>query len=986
MQNYEAQGGIVKGKQQSVRGYCGNLQNNTDVLRSNFSGDNFPNSPVEGQHCFRTDFGIEFIYTKDGWVENDGNGSTSKELRSARGSHDSLKARLDVALNDDGTLKAGAEINMNEWKESLMTPSYLDDSRFHVPNDVVSVFNTGRALKITNKDKVVLTYVDSSQYDETYNRTIVTTTEAVVASSISKVELSIIQHSMPKTAATVKQMEDTTKEIYKHDHTEGMGSPIPAAGIQSGAIINEKLANEAVTGDKIAPATITADKLDPRVLNSKDLDVRSTGFKNHIASGMGVEIDPVSGCPKVTAGRAFIENKYRDMFDDKVLSDVKNQRGLIYAEPSPTYDKDAVVKFKPFMRPEEIPLIKNVPADDMRFMANFEVPANNAQAVIKDLSEGGCNVPAAGAGAGSMQVQNHTGWNVPYSGQSANAYWYSGDKTWKGIKAAPWSMMLYFIPVHETTDFMPFSFYTSTGYAYNVYFRLYNFDGGDGTWDFGVYNNRYDDTATGNVHRMAKIFKNKPNLVVYECDEESSSIYVNGVLAWRMKATHTFVEATLGRICVNNYAYSPGSCIGNMIPLFACIRNGVWGESAISQIANQMGVPNEHVCYEGKVPTLYSNETSPALYKNYHAWSFAETQGNTVYDENKVLPLHGVTSKCTRVPSDGREGLSVCMQGGGFVNFGNHSLGDEYSFFALITAYADGTIASNYNGSYGGYIFDISSRTLRLWRAGWVGYQSTVPFGSPFVVGFTIKKSTGTIKIYMDSTEPQTDSFTPHAQYSDSAPFYIGQHGNGSWGNLSVHAAVMADKVFSEGEIRAIFRSFKKRKYKNMADDMGLSDKAVIGMVKTDTDGKAEIVETCPRWGRRINPYKGKYFLGWYRTNTSKEYTIPNLYGSARAAVNVYVQADKGSPVIKYAGGQIIDPRTATTVVTGRAGSVAISTPVGFDLLGANSTQITYYATQQAVGKEVKNVLHNRLDGVAPWIGLELEPMADNEEVDNSDY
>lgn len=979
MQNYEAQGGIVKGKQQSVRGYCGNLQNNTDVLRSNFSGDNFPDSPVEGQHCYRTDLEMEFIYTQNGWVENDENSTVSRELQAARGSHDNLKARLDVALNDDGTLKAGAEINMNEWKQSLMTPTYLDESRFYVPNDVESVFTVGRALKITGKDKPVVTYVDSSKYDVDYNRTIVTVTEAVITSGISTVELSIIQHSMPKTAATVKQIRENTEEIYKHNHTEGKGEQIPTQGIASEAITTEKIAKGAVTGERIAQGTITADKLDPRVLSSSDLDSRSTGFKSHVASGMGLEIDPVEGYPKVTEGRAYASGKYCDMYSDKVLKNIKNQRGLVYAERG---SNGATIGFKPFVRPYELPQIKNIPADDLRFMTDFEVPEDNPQEVIKDLSGGDCNLTATGANANLITAHNHTGWTVPAGENGNKAGWFSGAKTWKGIKAEPWSMMFYFIPVNGNS-FFPFSFYTTKGYAWNVYFELTDYRATDNTWAFGVYNNRYENTSAGVAGVMMRVFKNKPNLVVYEIDENSSSIYINGVLVWRQRTAHTFVEGTEGQIGVNIYANTGTNYIGNIVPLFACIRNGNWGETAIAQMANQMGVPNEYVGLNAKLPSLYNAGENSERYKSYHAWAFDEEDGNTIYDTNTVSPIHGVMSQCVRVQSDAREGKAVTMGGTGSVSFGNHALGDEFSFFILATIYADGTVASVYNGNYEGFILQVNSRALRLHQQGWIASSNrNVPFGTPCLIGVSLKKSTGECCLYVDSTDPQHYTFTPSKTYSNSAPFFIGEYSNAVRANMTVHAALMADRLFTDSELKAIFKAFNTKTRRGMAEDMGLSDKAIIGMVKTDKDGKVEQAETYPRWGRRINPYKNKYFLGWYANSSTGELVIPNLYGSSRVKVNVYAQLDLNSPVMTSIGSWSGDS-TSTTVVSGRTSSS--TTVKGFRVYGVNANAISYYYNT-SIGSDMKALLNNRVDGSAPWIGFEVEPMADNDDVDSVDY
>ena len=973
MQNYEAQGEIIKGKQQSVRTYVGNLQTNTDTLRSNFRGTQFPDKPVTGQHCFREDLQIEYIYNGDTWIENDERGTIAKEVMAARGSHDNLKARLDVALNDDGTLKAGAEINMNEWKDSLMTPSYIDGKRFSVPNNVVSTFSAHRALKIGTE----ITSVDNSTYESNYNRTIVTCKDAVVTSSITSVQLSIIQEAMPTDVVHKDDLSANTTEVYKHNHTGGKGTQIPTAGIAGGAITTDKLANGAVTGAKIASHTITVDKLDPKILSTKDLDVRSTGFKNHIASGFGVEINSSNGTPVVTQGRAFIENKYRDMFNDENVVTVKGKRGLLYADASTSDNNTAVVGFKEFIRPSALPQITSIPADDLRYLADFTVAANNPKATITDLSKKGCSLASTGAGAGDIKASNGVGWTVPATPVSKqNAYWYSGDKTWKGIKKGPWSFAFYFIPTGGGTQF-PFSFYCATTYGWNMYVDLSDYNAKDETYNCGVYVNRFADFGAPNSGYMTRVYKNKPTLIVYEVDEEGDKIYINGVLCLHYRINRTFEAGQDGRICVNSYAYSPGSFIGSMIPLFACIRNGNWGSMAVAQMANQLGVPNEYVGFEGKLPNLYLGAQTTARYKTYHSWSFEETSGNTVYDSNKVAPMNGVTSNTQRVLSDARSGYAISMSAGhsGHVNFGNLALGDEFSFFILATIHADGTVASNHNGS-SGFIIDVSSRQARVWVAGngWDASSQYVPFGTPVVLGLTLKKSTGLCRVYVDRADiSHAFTFTPNANYSVSAPFYIGRQST-AYGNLTCHAALSADRILDDSEIRAVFRSFKKRTYRNISDDMGLSTKAVIGMIQTDSEGKLVQAETTPRYGRRINPYKGRYFIGWYQTGASGELTVPNLYGSKNVAVNLYTQLDKNSPIIRANSG---------TTYTGGGNAATTAT---FDLQGVNCSSINLYVSPAAGGKNIKTNQYNRVNSDTPWVGIEVEPMADNGEIDSADY
>ena len=125
MQTYHNQGGIIQGRAQLVREYVGNLQDNAEALRSNFSGPSAPESPAIGQTYFNITENKEYTYTSNGWVPSDHNTSVYSEVVDARGQLANLNARLSVALNEDGTLKVPAELGVDEWKDPVYGISYV---------------------------------------------------------------------------------------------------------------------------------------------------------------------------------------------------------------------------------------------------------------------------------------------------------------------------------------------------------------------------------------------------------------------------------------------------------------------------------------------------------------------------------------------------------------------------------------------------------------------------------------------------------------------------------------------------------------------------------------------------------------------------------------------------------------------------------------------------------------------------------------------
>ena len=206
MQTYHNQGGIIQGRAQLVREYVGNLQDNTEALRSNFSGPSAPESPAIGQTYFNITENKEYTYTSNGWVPSDHNTSVYSEVVDARGQLANLNARLSVALNEDGTLKVPAELGVDEWKDPVYGISYVSKNSFTIPDDMTSVFTEGRAIKVVNGNTEVRTYVNSSEYNQQYNVTTVTTGNDVVTSNISAVRYSIIQNGLPHNVASMSSL------------------------------------------------------------------------------------------------------------------------------------------------------------------------------------------------------------------------------------------------------------------------------------------------------------------------------------------------------------------------------------------------------------------------------------------------------------------------------------------------------------------------------------------------------------------------------------------------------------------------------------------------------------------------------------------------------------------------------------------------------------------------------------------------------------
>jgi hypothetical protein len=171
------------------------LRNHFETLRSSFSGTSFPVSPVpvEGQPFFLTTTHFWYIYSNSGWREvvKDDTG-IGLEIVNARGSKTSLDARLDVALNDDGTLRATPSLNPSQWVDPSFTCTYISSTSFTILTNQTDIYLRDRRLKFTLSTGHVFSEVISSSYSVGTGLTTIIIREGVLTNTLSKVEHSII--------------------------------------------------------------------------------------------------------------------------------------------------------------------------------------------------------------------------------------------------------------------------------------------------------------------------------------------------------------------------------------------------------------------------------------------------------------------------------------------------------------------------------------------------------------------------------------------------------------------------------------------------------------------------------------------------------------------------------------------------------------------------------------------------------------------------
>lgn len=174
----------------------GILNNSMDALRSQFAGTSFPENPTAGQPCYRTDVAPPrlYLYSGTAWIEaataSAAFAALLAEMTSARGDAASLAARLNVALNADGTLRGDAPAS--DWwtaEPDAATLARVSDTDFSVAGDKRALYAARRALLLAfDGADPVATWAASTAYDAEANRTQVTISRGTVAADPVGVE------------------------------------------------------------------------------------------------------------------------------------------------------------------------------------------------------------------------------------------------------------------------------------------------------------------------------------------------------------------------------------------------------------------------------------------------------------------------------------------------------------------------------------------------------------------------------------------------------------------------------------------------------------------------------------------------------------------------------------------------------------------------------------------------------------------------------
>lgn len=235
------------------------LRNHFAAAVSQFSGTSFPLNPTPGQKCYRTDRltlnGYPKCYTytgnasfgESGWLEDVMATTLGEEILNSRGTKPSLDQRLDVALNEDGTLKASTTLNPSQWYLPSLTFTYVSSTSFTVNGDQTDIYKQTRRLKINLGASAVYSEVVSASYSSP--NTTVQILDAVLNNTLVSIEHSLMLPDWDgKSAISTRMVGSRKVKTITANYTTTLNDEIILADASGGSFVITVLAAASLTG------------------------------------------------------------------------------------------------------------------------------------------------------------------------------------------------------------------------------------------------------------------------------------------------------------------------------------------------------------------------------------------------------------------------------------------------------------------------------------------------------------------------------------------------------------------------------------------------------------------------------------------------------------------------------------------------------------------------------------------------------------------
>lgn len=191
-------------------------RDNENALATHHAGATAPANPDLGWIWLDTTTGVLKYYDGSAWKAAGAIISDIAEILNARGSKADLDSRLDVSLNEDGTLKAGVS-GGNEWVDGGFAVAYVSSTQLKVDSDQSDIFTEGRRCKFTQTGGPAYGTVISCTAG---GSSTITFAEPNIVADVSKVEHAFVSNgdtgSMPR---AVDKITFTDEIILKERST-----------------------------------------------------------------------------------------------------------------------------------------------------------------------------------------------------------------------------------------------------------------------------------------------------------------------------------------------------------------------------------------------------------------------------------------------------------------------------------------------------------------------------------------------------------------------------------------------------------------------------------------------------------------------------------------------------------------------------------------------------------------------------------------------
>lgn len=202
-----------------------NLHGNFLSLVTQFAGETAPTATYPGMPWLDISEGWTNAKMKfwngSEWVPQNEYNPYIKDLRVSRGTKNTLWERLEVAINEDGTIKSDLAENMTEWIDSTLTATYVSADTFTVSGDYTDVFVVNRKIKATLDAESVYSAVESATYDGVNDETTIVLFDAVIDATIQKVEYGLVKAGPDGSNPENNITDDVTGDIYELKMIDG---------------------------------------------------------------------------------------------------------------------------------------------------------------------------------------------------------------------------------------------------------------------------------------------------------------------------------------------------------------------------------------------------------------------------------------------------------------------------------------------------------------------------------------------------------------------------------------------------------------------------------------------------------------------------------------------------------------------------------------------------------------------------------------------